>query len=114
MLLQRVLAAVDLPVWAQGGIGLRGAAAVLTADAADYVLDTQLALLRESSTPEELAAVVRTMHGSETKIIDGCRLLARPGFALKRDRAPTSAACRSDRTPRLPERSPSDTRRPPR
>ncbi len=59
ILLQRWQAAVsagevrDLPVYAQGGIGLHTAAACVAAGAAGVVLDNQLLLTRESPLPED-------------------------------------------------------------
>jgi acyl transferase domain-containing protein/NAD(P)H-dependent flavin oxidoreductase YrpB (nitropropane dioxygenase family)/NAD(P)-dependent dehydrogenase (short-subunit alcohol dehydrogenase family) len=78
VLLQRLLAELDLPIHAQGGIGLRTAAACLAAGAAGVVLDSQLALLDESGLPDELKSVIAAMDGSETTVTEGRRLLARP------------------------------------
>ncbi|WP_371655677.1 MULTISPECIES: SDR family NAD(P)-dependent oxidoreductase [unclassified Streptomyces] len=86
VLLQALLAdpAYDLPVWACGGIGPRTAAAAVVGGAAGVVLDTQLALLAESGVPDEAAAALRTMDGSETSVVDGVRALrnARTGIQL--------------------------------
>ncbi|WP_105970668.1 type I polyketide synthase [Streptomyces geranii] len=81
VLLQRLLAdpAVDLPVWARGGIGPRTAAAAVAGGAAGVVLDSQLALLAESSLPEATAAALRSMDGSETVVVAGHRVLHRRG-----------------------------------
>ena len=49
MLVQRLVGALDVPVWAQGGIGEHTAAACIAGGAAGVVLDSQLALVRESS-----------------------------------------------------------------
>ncbi|MEU3573644.1 beta-ketoacyl synthase N-terminal-like domain-containing protein, partial [Kitasatospora sp. NPDC036755] len=79
VLLQQLLAApgIGVPVWAGGGIGLRTAAAAVAGGAAGVVLDSQLALLAESAVPQEIAAAVRRMDGSETAVVDGCRVLQR-------------------------------------
>ncbi|MEY9962731.1 acyl transferase domain-containing protein/NAD(P)H-dependent flavin oxidoreductase YrpB (nitropropane dioxygenase family) [Streptacidiphilus sp. MAP12-16] len=79
VLLQQLLAApgIEVPVWACGGIGLRTAVAAVAGGAAGVVLDSQLALLAESAAPEEAAAAVRGMDGSETTVIDGRRVLPR-------------------------------------
>ncbi|MCS0635746.1 SDR family NAD(P)-dependent oxidoreductase [Streptomyces sp. LP05-1] len=87
VLLQALLADADLaecPVWAWGGIGPRTAAAAVAGGAAGVVLDIQLALLAESRLPEETAAVLRTVDGSETAVVDGIRSLrpGRPGAGL--------------------------------
>ncbi|WP_229695396.1 type I polyketide synthase [Streptomyces lacrimifluminis] len=81
VLLQRLLAepAIDLPVWARGGIGPRTAAAAVAGGAAGVVLDSQLALLAESSLPEATAAALRSMDGSETVVVAGHRVLHRRG-----------------------------------
>jgi NAD(P)H-dependent flavin oxidoreductase YrpB (nitropropane dioxygenase family) len=51
VLVQQVLAATDLPVWVQGGIGRHTAAAAIAGGSAGVVVDAQTALLRESSYP---------------------------------------------------------------
>ncbi|WP_055524021.1 type I polyketide synthase [Streptomyces graminilatus] len=81
VLLQRLLAepGIALPVWARGGIGPRTAAAAVAGGAAGVVLDSQLALLAESSLPEATAAVLRSMDGSETVVVAGHRVLHRRG-----------------------------------
>lgn len=77
VLLQQLLGApgVTVPVWAAGGIGLRTAAAAVAGGAAGVVLDTQLALLAESGVSEQAAAVLRSADGSETVLVDGCRVV---------------------------------------
>ncbi|MDX3456750.1 beta-ketoacyl synthase N-terminal-like domain-containing protein, partial [Streptomyces sp. ME02-8801-2C] len=81
VLLQRLLAepGIELPVWARGGIGPRTAAAAVAGGAAGVVLDSQLALLAESSLPETTAAALRSMDGSETVVVAGHRVLHRRG-----------------------------------
>ncbi|MEV5774880.1 SDR family NAD(P)-dependent oxidoreductase [Streptomyces antimycoticus] len=85
ILLQRLLAdpRVSLPVWACGGIGPHTAAASVLGGAAGVVLDTQLALLAESGLPEDRAAAIRSMDGSETTVLDGHRVLRRRGRATQ-------------------------------
>ncbi|MEV2210270.1 SDR family NAD(P)-dependent oxidoreductase [Streptomyces sp. NPDC050997] len=81
VLLQQLLAepGVDVPVWARGGIGPRTAAAAVAGGAAGVVLDSQLALLKESGLPEAAAAALRSMDGSETTLVAGHRVLRRRG-----------------------------------
>lgn len=79
VLLQRVLRATDLPVWAQGGIGIHTAAAAISLGAAGVVLDSQLALYPEAEVPREVADAIRAMDGSETAVHDGVRVYDRPG-----------------------------------
>ncbi|WP_338681346.1 SDR family NAD(P)-dependent oxidoreductase [Streptomyces acidiscabies] len=82
VLLQQLLSEVDVPVWAAGGIGPRTAAAAVAGGAAGVVLDSQLALLAESSLPDQLAALVRTLDGSESTVTDGVRAVERRGVRL--------------------------------
>ncbi|MFI5640625.1 SDR family NAD(P)-dependent oxidoreductase [Streptomyces goshikiensis] len=82
VLLQRLLAAPDLriPVLACGGIGPHTAAAAVAGGAAGVLLDVQLALTAEGEAglPAEVAAALRAMDGSETRLIEGHRVYARP------------------------------------
>jgi len=83
VLLQRLLARGGLPVWVHGGIGSHTVAACYAAGAAGVVLDSQLALLRESLLPEVVRTAVERMDGSETVLLGTeldaqCRLYARP------------------------------------
>ena len=97
ILLQRWHAAVtageirNLPVYAQGGIGLHTAAACITAGAAGVVLDNQLLLTRESPLPESARARLLAFDGSETQCLVGdsgetYRCFARPGSAANPSR----------------------------
>lgn len=80
VLLQQLLAdpQITVPVWAAGGIGLHTAAAAVAGGAAGVVLDAQLALVAEADLPDEVAAAIRLMDGSETAVVGGHRLYARP------------------------------------
>ncbi len=79
ILLQRWHAAVtagevrDLPVYAQGGIGLHTAAACVVAGAAGVVLDNQLLLCRESPLTEEARTCLAAFDGSETQCLKDTR-----------------------------------------
>jgi malonyl CoA-acyl carrier protein transacylase len=66
ILLQRVLKHLDLPIYAQGGIGLHTAAACYSAGVAGIVLDSQLALTRESSIPVPIKTRIAAMDGTQT------------------------------------------------
>ncbi|MCR6482422.1 SDR family oxidoreductase [Amycolatopsis sp. OK19-0408] len=81
VLLQALLAddALDVGVWAAGGIGPHTAAAAVAGGAAGVVLDTQLALLPEAELPAALTFAVSGLDGSETAVVDGVRLLTRHG-----------------------------------
>ncbi len=83
VLLQQLLAdpQIRVPIWAAGGIGLHTAAAAVAGGAAGVVLDTQLALVAEADLPAEVAAAIRVMDGSETAVVGGHRLYARPDLA---------------------------------
>ena len=65
VLLQQVVAEVDVPVWAAGGIGPRTAAASVVGGAAGVLLDTQLALMPESLVADDVAGLLRRMDGTE-------------------------------------------------
>lgn len=85
VLIQRLVARLDVPVWAWGGVGRHTAAACAVAGAAGVVLDSQLLLTRESRLPEATRARIRTMDGSETINLGGeigsqLRVYARPGL----------------------------------
>jgi acyl transferase domain-containing protein/NAD(P)H-dependent flavin oxidoreductase YrpB (nitropropane dioxygenase family) len=67
LLLQQTVGATPRPVYAQGGVGMRTAAACWAAGAAGVVLDWQLALVRESVLPEALAQRVAHLDGRETR-----------------------------------------------
>ncbi|WP_020667157.1 type I polyketide synthase [Amycolatopsis nigrescens] len=75
VLLQQLLAEVDLPVWACGGIGPRTAAAAVAGGAAGVLLDTQLALLPDTDAPRRLRELLRRADGSEPVLVAGHRVL---------------------------------------
>jgi acyl transferase domain-containing protein/NAD(P)H-dependent flavin oxidoreductase YrpB (nitropropane dioxygenase family) len=79
VLMQRVLdeLGTDVPVYVQGGIGVHGAAACVAAGASGIVLDSQLALLEDASTPPPLRKALAGMDGSETLLVRGMRIFAR-------------------------------------
>jgi acyl transferase domain-containing protein/NAD(P)H-dependent flavin oxidoreductase YrpB (nitropropane dioxygenase family)/NAD(P)-dependent dehydrogenase (short-subunit alcohol dehydrogenase family) len=86
ILLQHLLSEMNLPVWAQGGIGLHTAAACYAAGAAGVVLDSQLALTRESQLPAAAKQAIAAMDGSETvglgnELEQPFRVYARPGWS---------------------------------
>ncbi len=118
VLVQGCIRQLVLPVWAHGGIGLNTAAAVFAAGAAGIVLDSQLALLRESQLPLELKARIARLDGTETTLIGGpagqsLRLLSSPVSGLPLDTPERGGAggdwhasiCRQARE-RLASRSP--------
>ncbi|MEV5571935.1 SDR family NAD(P)-dependent oxidoreductase [Spirillospora sp. NPDC052269] len=82
VLLQRLVAELDVPVWAQGGIGTATAAAAVAGGARGVVLDSQLALAAEMDLPETVAAAITAMDGSETTIVDGHRVYTRPDLPI--------------------------------
>jgi acyl transferase domain-containing protein/NAD(P)H-dependent flavin oxidoreductase YrpB (nitropropane dioxygenase family)/NAD(P)-dependent dehydrogenase (short-subunit alcohol dehydrogenase family)/acyl carrier protein len=93
VLLQQLLAdpAIPVPVWAAGGLGRHSAAAAIAGGAAGVVLDAQLALLRESIIPKEIAAAISAMDGSETMVVAGHRVYSRPDLAARRAHWPELA-----------------------
>ncbi|MCY0925397.1 SDR family NAD(P)-dependent oxidoreductase [Streptomyces sp. H27-H1] len=82
VLLQQLLSepASAVPVRAYGGIGPHTAAAAVAGGAAGVVVDVQLALTPEGEAglPTEVASAVRAMDGSETRVVRGHRVYARP------------------------------------
>ncbi len=83
VLLQALVAAVDVPVWVQGGVGLHTATACIAGGAAGIVLDAQLALLRESTLPAPIRAALAAMDGSETTVVAGHRVFTRPDLPVR-------------------------------
>ncbi|HJQ45298.1 MAG TPA: SDR family NAD(P)-dependent oxidoreductase [Amycolatopsis sp.] len=77
VLLQQLAFDGHLPVWLCGGIGPHTAAAAVVGGAAGVVLDTQLALLDETGLPGDIAAAIGGSDGSDTVVVDGCRVLRR-------------------------------------
>lgn len=69
ILLQQCLRNLSVPVYAQGGIGLRTASACRVAGASGVVLDNQLLLTRESSISDTIKNAIRNFDGSETLVI---------------------------------------------
>jgi acyl transferase domain-containing protein/NAD(P)H-dependent flavin oxidoreductase YrpB (nitropropane dioxygenase family)/NAD(P)-dependent dehydrogenase (short-subunit alcohol dehydrogenase family) len=97
ILLQQLVGSLDLPVWVAGGIGVHSAAGAIAAGARGVVLDTQLALLRESSLPAEVKAAIKTLDGSETVVVGGHRIFTRPDLpsgTLPADTPPAEVAAR--------------------
>ena len=82
VLLQRVVKEITAPVWAQGGIGLHTAAACIAGGATGVVLDSQLALVRESSLGVDIRGAIAAMDGSETTLIGGHRVYTRPDLPV--------------------------------
>jgi len=66
ILFQRLLKAVNLPLWVQGGIGTHTAPACIAAGAAGFVLDSQIALAREAPISEGTKKRLSVMDGTET------------------------------------------------
>ena len=83
ILLQHLRQQLNLPIYAQGGIGLHTVAAVYAGGAAGVVLDHQLALVRESRLPAHVQQLIERMDGSETVNLGAeigmiCRMFQRP------------------------------------
>jgi NAD(P)H-dependent flavin oxidoreductase YrpB (nitropropane dioxygenase family) len=77
----------DIPVYAQGGIGLHTAAACMAAGAAGVVLDNQLLLSRESRLKETARTLLAALDGSETvctgaELGRAYRYYSRPGLSV--------------------------------
>jgi acyl transferase domain-containing protein/NAD(P)H-dependent flavin oxidoreductase YrpB (nitropropane dioxygenase family)/NAD(P)-dependent dehydrogenase (short-subunit alcohol dehydrogenase family) len=79
VLFQRIIQEIkDIPVWVQGGVGVHTAAALMAQGAEGVILDSQLVLFPECSTPKAIKDVCAKLSGTETKLIDNCRVLFRP------------------------------------
>ncbi len=85
LILLQELQGLAIPFWVQGGIGIHSAAAAAAAGAAGVVLDSQLALLRESQTREEHKHIFRHFEGTETRIIHRHQVLCRPDLKLPQE-----------------------------
>ncbi|GGQ41565.1 polyketide synthase [Couchioplanes caeruleus subsp. azureus] len=81
VLLQQ-LAGVGLPIWVAGGIGPHTAAACVVGGAAGILLDTQLALLPESTLSDQHLSLLRRTDGTETVLRDGMRGVESGGTLL--------------------------------
>ncbi|MGQ0529717.1 MAG: SDR family NAD(P)-dependent oxidoreductase [Panacagrimonas sp.] len=90
ILLQKLRGQTAKPVFIQGGIGVRAAAASRAAGAAGVVLDDCMLLLAESSVPAAIQADIARLNGAECKLLG--ELLQRPCRAFAR---PASAALKS-------------------
>ena len=87
VLLQRLVQRFDLPIFAQGGVGLHTAAACYVAGAAGCVLDNQLLLAHESPLPKDVRTRIAMMDGSETLCVGSAlgaafRVYTRPGLGV--------------------------------
>ncbi|MFZ3551020.1 SDR family NAD(P)-dependent oxidoreductase [Streptomyces sp. 4.24] len=106
VLLQQLLAdpAIGLPVRAYGGIGPHTAAAAVAGGARGVLVDVQLALTPEGEAdlPAEVAAALRAMDGSETRLLDGHRVYARPDLTPPAGPAAGLLGARDLRTQLLP------------
>ncbi|MFE9561505.1 SDR family NAD(P)-dependent oxidoreductase [Streptomyces sp. NPDC006487] len=106
VLLQQLLGepAFGLPVRAYGGIGPHTAAAAVAGGSAGVLVDVQLALTPEGEAglPAEVAAAVRAMDGSETKLVQGHRVYARPDLTPPQGPAAGLLGARDLRTQLLP------------
>ena len=104
ILLQRFRAEINLPVWAQGGIGMHTAPACAAAGAAGIILDHQLALTRESPLNEWIKARIASMDGSETiclgeQLGEMYRVYFRPGYPAVKELQAIEARLISDERP---------------
>ncbi|WP_326586828.1 SDR family NAD(P)-dependent oxidoreductase [Streptomyces sp. NBC_01294] len=106
VLLQQLLGdpAIRVPVRACGGIGPHTAAAAVAGGAAGVLLDVQLALTVEGEVglPPEVAAALRAMDGSETRLAEGHRVFARPDLTPPEGAAPALLGARDLRAQLLP------------
>ncbi|MFI5669471.1 SDR family NAD(P)-dependent oxidoreductase [Streptomyces sp. NPDC051704] len=106
VLVQQLLAdpGIRVPVVARGGIGPHTAAAAVAGGASGVLVDVQLALTTEGEAglPVEVAAAIRAMDGSETRLVDGHRVYARPDLPSPQGPAAALLGARDLRTQLLP------------
>ncbi|MFI6144807.1 SDR family NAD(P)-dependent oxidoreductase [Streptomyces sp. NPDC051109] len=106
ILLQQLLAGpgIGVPVVACGGIGPHTAAAAVAGGASGVLMDVQLALTPEGEAglPAEVAAALRAMDGSETRLEDGHRVYARPDLPSPQGPAAALLGARDLRARLLP------------
>ena len=84
VLIQQCARAIDIPVYACGGIGAHTASAVAAAGAAGVVLDSQTYLCRDSAIPADVQLRFERLDGSETSLLrdsksNAIRLMATNG-----------------------------------
>ncbi|MBC7530967.1 MAG: KR domain-containing protein [Oligoflexus sp.] len=82
LILLQEIKRLNVPFWVQGGIAMHSAAACLLAGAEAVVLDSQLALFRESSVDAEVKKAIEPAEGTETRIIHGHQVFTRPDLKL--------------------------------
>lgn len=68
----------DTEVWVQGGVGIHTGAALAALGATGLVLDSQLLLFTACSASKEIKQACEKLAGSETRVVDGFRILVRP------------------------------------
>jgi acyl transferase domain-containing protein/NAD(P)H-dependent flavin oxidoreductase YrpB (nitropropane dioxygenase family)/NAD(P)-dependent dehydrogenase (short-subunit alcohol dehydrogenase family) len=85
LILMQELRQLDLPFWVQGGIGVHVAAAAFAAGARAVVLDSQLALLKESELPDSLKKIIRHFEGTETRILHQHQVVSRPDLKVPQE-----------------------------
>lgn len=87
ILLQKLLGATDLPVYVEGGIGLKSAAACYSAGATGVVLGAQLLMMPESPLPQAWQDELSGLAGMEARVYGErlghpVRVLSRPGYEV--------------------------------
>ncbi|TJY56718.1 SDR family NAD(P)-dependent oxidoreductase [Sinimarinibacterium sp. CAU 1509] len=90
ILLQKVRRRTQRPIYVQGGIGVRAAAACRVAGAAGVVLDDTLLLLAESPLTETQKSELGRLNGAETRLLG--ELLGRPCRVYGRPNSPALKA----------------------
>ena len=94
VLLQRLVDARRCRCGCRAASALHTAAACIAGGAAGVVLDSQLALVRESSLAAPMRAAIAAMDGSETAVVGGHRVFTRPDLPVARLAASTATCAR--------------------
>jgi acyl transferase domain-containing protein/NAD(P)H-dependent flavin oxidoreductase YrpB (nitropropane dioxygenase family)/NAD(P)-dependent dehydrogenase (short-subunit alcohol dehydrogenase family) len=87
VLTQKLVARSDLPLYVQGGIGVRTASACRAAGACGVVLEDELWLMPEAPLDPEARLWFEAANGQEAVLLGerfgaGCRVYARPAFQV--------------------------------
>ena len=90
VLSQRLLAASEVPIYVQGGIGLHSAAACRAAGAAGVGLGDQLLLMPEVSLRASTRAILERLGGEDTVVVgdvlgNPCRIAGRPDLPAAKE-----------------------------
>ena len=107
VLLQELLNVSELPVFLQGGVGLRTAAGAIAAGAVGVVLDVHLIFAAESGIPASLSTFLKSLTLPATITLElglpmPLRIYSRIGTKVVRELGKQAEKLTSDEVPRIP------------